>query len=172
MRGRKPKPTHLRLLAGGKERNPLEPKPRGRLVAAPDWFSDEQRIAWNHAIACAPRDMLRRLDQSALTVWVIACDTHRQAAIKLREGGLVTVYKKREPRKTGRPAKGSKKPRVTDTVTQQSVYLSIMNRQAQIMLKAAAELGFTPSSRSRVTAAPDDDETEESKDPLAEFGLA
>jgi hypothetical protein len=40
----------------------------------------------------------------------------------------------------------------------QSAYLAILNKQAQIMLKAAAELGFSPSSRSRVqvTADPKD----------------
>jgi hypothetical protein len=40
----------------------------------------------------------------------------------------------------------------------QSPYLAILNKQAQIMLKAAAELGFSPSSRSRVqvTADPKD----------------
>jgi phage terminase small subunit len=33
----------------------------------------------------------------------------------------------------------------------QSPYLSIINKQAQIMVKAAAEMGFTPSSRSRIS---------------------
>jgi phage terminase small subunit len=37
----------------------------------------------------------------------------------------------------------------------QSPYLAILNKQAQIMLKAGAELGFSPSSRSRVQVMPD-----------------
>jgi hypothetical protein len=32
----------------------------------------------------------------------------------------------------------------------QSPYLAILNKQAQIMLKAGAELGFSPASRTRV----------------------
>ncbi len=33
----------------------------------------------------------------------------------------------------------------------QSPYLAIVNKQAQIMMKAAAEMGFTPASRSRMS---------------------
>ena len=35
-------------------------------------------------------------------------------------------------------------------VPMQSPYLAIANKQAQIMTKAAVEMGFTPASRSRV----------------------
>jgi P27 family predicted phage terminase small subunit len=38
----------------------------------------------------------------------------------------------------------------------QSPYLSIANRQAEIMMRIASEFGFTPASRSRITTpAPD-----------------
>jgi len=36
-------------------------------------------------------------------------------------------------------------------VPMQSPYLAIANKQAQIMTKAATEMGFTPASRSRVS---------------------
>jgi phage terminase small subunit len=36
-------------------------------------------------------------------------------------------------------------------VPMQSPYLAIANKQAQIMTKAAVEMGFTPASRSRIT---------------------
>ena len=32
----------------------------------------------------------------------------------------------------------------------QSPYISIINKQASLMIKAASEMGFTPASRSRV----------------------
>lgn len=66
-----------------------------------------------------------------MTVWVVAEDIHRQAVQAVVKFGLIT--------KT--PTKGD---------PMQNPYLPIVNKQAQIMLKAAAELGFTPSSRSRV----------------------
>jgi P27 family predicted phage terminase small subunit len=38
----------------------------------------------------------------------------------------------------------------------QSPYLSIANRQAEMMLRVASEFGFTPASRSRISAPPPD----------------
>ncbi len=35
----------------------------------------------------------------------------------------------------------------------QSPYLAIINKQAQLLQRAAAEMGFTPASRSRVALA-------------------
>jgi P27 family predicted phage terminase small subunit len=39
----------------------------------------------------------------------------------------------------------------------QSPYLAIANRQAEIMLRVAAEFGFTPASRSRISAPPENE---------------
>jgi phage terminase small subunit len=38
----------------------------------------------------------------------------------------------------------------------QSPYVSIANRQAEIMMRIASEFGFTPASRSRISAPADD----------------
>lgn len=134
MRGAKPKPTHLKLLAGNPGKRPLnrnEPKPQGDLHDAPDWLTDEQKAGWTYAIENAPAGLMKRLDRSALTAFVVAEDLHRQASVAVGKFGLITKS----------PSKGE---------PMQNPYLPIINRQAQIMLKAAAELGFTPSSRSRV----------------------
>lgn len=134
MRGAKPKPTHLKLLAGNPGNRPLnrnEPKPQGDLHDAPDWLTDEQKAGWTYAIENAPSGLMKRLDRSALTAFVVAEDMHRQASVAVGKFGLITKS----------PSKGE---------PMQNPYLPIINRQAQIMLKAAAELGFTPSSRSRV----------------------
>ena len=40
-------------------------------------------------------------------------------------------------------------------VPMQSPYLAIANKQAQIMTKAAIEMGFTPASRSRIAMPAD-----------------
>jgi P27 family predicted phage terminase small subunit len=143
MKGRKPKPTHLKLVAGNPGKRPLneaEPKPKGNLNDPPGWFSDEQRAIWLYAIEHAPPGLLKRLDASVLVVWVVAAEIHQRAALLCRDE-LTTVT----------PEKG---------VVIQSPHLSIVNRQATIMMRAAAELGFTPASRSRVRVgedAPDDD---------------
>jgi P27 family predicted phage terminase small subunit len=38
----------------------------------------------------------------------------------------------------------------------QSPYIAIANRQAEIMMRIASEFGFTPASRSRISAPPKD----------------
>jgi P27 family predicted phage terminase small subunit len=139
MRGRKPIPTHTKELMGNPGKRALnrnEPKPEGDLYAAPGWMSDSQREGWAYAITHAPAGLLKQLDRSILAIWVVAEDLHREAAEKVAQYGLLT----KSPN-AGLPL--------------QSPYLAILNKQAQIMLKAGAELGFSPSSRSRVQVTPD-----------------
>lgn len=135
MRGRKPKPTALRVIEGNPGKRPLnkrEPVAVGELTTPPDWMTDEQKASWTYAIENAPIGVLRMIDQCALVVWVVAEAMHREATMQLAKSTLLTK---------------------TDTgAIIQNPYLPIVNRQAQIMLKAAAEMGFTPSSRSRVVA--------------------
>lgn len=140
MRGRKPKPTHLKLIEGNPGRRPLpksEPKPAGDLTAAPDYFDDDQRATWDHAIANAPLGLLKQLDRDTLAVWVVARVMHAKAVQLQRKLDATSAL----PMLT----------RTRDGNVVQSPYLPIINKQAALMLKAAAELGFTPSSRSRVS---------------------
>jgi P27 family predicted phage terminase small subunit len=134
MRGRKPKPTALKVIAGnpGKRAlNPHEPQPRADLSTAPEWMTQRQRDTWTEVIALAPPGLLKDLDASVFAVWVVAYDLYQEASDKLARTGMLI-----KAPNTGVPM--------------QSPYLAIVNRQAQIMMKAAAEMGFTPASRSRV----------------------
>ena len=134
MRGRKPVPTHLRMIRGnpGKRAvNSNEPMPTGDLLDPPEWMSESQKTGWNYAIENAPRGLLKKLDRSVLVAWVVAEDLHLNAAAMVEKYGLLT-----KAPNTGLPI--------------QSPYLPIVNKQAQIMLKAAEQLGFSPASRSRV----------------------
>jgi len=147
MRGRKPKPTHLRLIEGnpGKRRiNKSEPKPSGRLLAAPPEFSATQRALWDYAIQHAPYGLLTMLDRDVLVVWCVACEMQRRAIAaqaKIDDAGGLPLL-----------------TRTPEGHLVQSPYLPIINRQSAIMLKAAAELGFTPSSRSRIEIPVQDDD--------------
>jgi P27 family predicted phage terminase small subunit len=134
MRGRRPKPTQIKELEGnpGKRKlNRHEPRPEGDLFAAPQWMSESQHEGWAYAVTHAPHGLLKQLDRSILAIWVVAEDLHREAAEKIAKYGLLT----KSPN-AGLPL--------------QSPYLAILNKQAQLMLKAGAELGFSPSSRTRV----------------------
>lgn len=133
MRGRKPTPTHLKLLEGnpGKRAiNKSEPKPTGNLFEAPGWLTDSQKDGWAYAIANAPAGLMKRLDRAMLTMWVVAEDLHRDAAIKVAKSGSVVRTKYGQET--------------------QSPYLSILNRQAVVMVKLASEMGFSPASRTRI----------------------
>ena len=137
MKGRKPKPTKLKELAGfpGHGARPkAEPKPAGDLGDPPAWLTEGQREGWVYALANAPRGMLKRIDRGALVVWVVAEDLHRQASTQQAATGNLLV----KPPKSDFPV--------------QSPYLPIINKQAQIMLKAAEHLGFTPAARPRIGA--------------------
>jgi P27 family predicted phage terminase small subunit len=139
MRGRRPKPTHLKLLEGnpGQRRlNENEPKPAGDLREPPEWFNDEQRRSWSYAIAHAPAGLLKRLDRGILVVWVTAECLHAAAAQKVTAFGMLA-----KSYATGAPIPNP--------------YLTIAAKQAQTMIKAAAELGFTPASRSRISVEPE-----------------
>lgn len=134
MRGRKPKPTWLKVVAGNpgkRELNDAEPVPVGELTDPPEWMTDSQKDGWRYAIASAPPGLLKRLDRSVLVMFVVAEDLHKEAAQKVAEYGAVIKA----------PHSG---------IPMQSPYLAIMNKQAAIMVKAASEMGFSPSSRSRV----------------------
>lgn len=133
MRGRKPKPTHLKLLqgnAGKRAINRNEPQPDGALIEPPGDLPVSALPFWNQAIADAPAGLLRRLDLRVLTVWSIAAWLHSDAARQV--AASVTVLQTKSGELVQHPS------------------LAILNKQAIIMLKAAAEMGFTPSSRSRV----------------------
>lgn len=139
MAGRKPLPTTVKKLKGTLQKcrtNPHEPQPQGDLVEPPEYMADGAKLAWRYAIDCAPPHLLRRLDMSVLEVWACAADLYRKAQMALTKSGLLV----RVP---------------NSTVPVQSPYLAIANKQAQIMTKAATEMGFTPASRSRITMPTD-----------------
>ena len=152
MVGNKPKPTALKRLEGnpgGRKLNDLEPIPEGDLCEVPDWFNEDQAKVWRYAIANMPAGVLKRIDYSILTIWVTAECMHREALLKVGASSMVVKTK--------------------DNNAIQNPYLSIANRQAQIMLKAASELGFSPSARPKLQIEPGSYGNSKYIDPLDEF---
>ena len=106
--------------------------PEGLLVEPPDYMPEGAKAAWRYALECAPPTLIRKLDMSVLEIWACAADLYRQAQAGIGKTGLLVKA----------PHSG---------VPMQSPYLAIANKQAQIMTKAAIEMGFTPASRSRIS---------------------
>ena len=133
MRGRKPSPTWLKVVSGNPGKRPLnhdEPRPSGDLKDPPDWFSPRQRIIWDQCIRNAPAGLLKLLDATVLEVFVVAKQIHEDAAMKVEKFGAVV--------------------KLEDGSPMRSPFIGVMNQQAAFMLKCCAEMGFTPSARSRV----------------------
>jgi len=82
----------------------------------------------------APLAMLKLLDRELLMIWAVAADTYRIAAQRVAKFGMVTKS----------PLQG---------LPIQNPYLPILNKQAAIMIKIAAELGFSPVARARLAGA-------------------
>lgn len=135
MKGRKRKPSALHELHGNPSKLNMkkrrEPHAPGSLDEPPDWMTEDQKEAWRYAVTNAPLGILRAADRGTLAVWVVAEDTHRRAARQLQGGLLVQQGEQTIP----------------------SPFVSILNKQALIMVKAASELGFTPVARARLAGA-------------------
>lgn len=144
MGGRKPLPTRIKQIKGTLQpcrTNVHEPIPEGMLVDPPEYMTEGAKAAWRYAIESAPPTLIKKLDMSVLEVWACAADLYRQAQIGIGKTGLLI-----KAPNTGVPM--------------QSPYLAIANKQAQIMSRAAVEMGFTPASRSRISLPPGDSDPE------------
>lgn len=142
MRGHQ-KPTVLKNLHGSDQpRNQLEPIPEGKLTeqpqaTCPEHFNDDQRAAWDYAVTHSPPGMLKLIDAPTLESWVIAHCLHRRATMELnKRSGINVLLAKNGTQLVPQPL------------------ISLINKQALIMVKLASELGFTPVSRPRIGGGP------------------
>jgi P27 family predicted phage terminase small subunit len=138
MRGRKPKPTELKLVSGNPGKRKIEPRADslGGVPKAPRFLSREARAEWNRLTAdLAAMGVLGRENRATLAIYcqnwarMVAAELHVNA-----NGPIVPA-----PR-TGVPM--------------HNPYLAVANRAADVVARLASEFGLTPSSRSRVGAAP------------------
>ncbi len=89
MRGRKPKPTHLKLLEGnpGKRRiNPVEPKPEVRVPTCPAHLNPSAKAEWKRlAREMHVLRIISDLDRAALAAYCQAYGRWVEAERKLKE---------------------------------------------------------------------------------------
>lgn len=134
--GRKPTPTALRLLRGNPTKrafNRFEPPTEPlQQMSAPAWLAGEQLAKWHDVTReLADAGMLSTAYRDVITVYCVAWARWRTALQKLVEfGDLIKA-----------PRSGLAIP---------SPYLGIANKAQHDMLQAQAEMGLTPTSRTRV----------------------
>jgi P27 family predicted phage terminase small subunit len=140
MRGRRPKPTRIKALTGNPGKRPLnahEPRPEPALPECPPELSPAAQREWARlAGELSKLNLITNLDRGALATYCGAYGMWAEAMEQIQKYGTMV----KSP--SGFPI--------------QSPYLSIANRQAEIMMRIASEFGFTPASRSRISAPPQD----------------
>jgi P27 family predicted phage terminase small subunit len=154
MRGRKPKPTHLKLVTGnpGKRRlNPAEPRPASAGVPAPPAeLSDEAKTEWRRVARGLHRiGLLTGVDRAALAAYCQAWGRWRQAEHALAEMAMRD------------PLTRALMVRTKDGNLIQNPLVGIANKAMADMVRYAAEFGMTPSARSRIGAAPNPNDKED-----------
>ncbi|WP_375173706.1 phage terminase small subunit P27 family [Pseudooceanicola sp.] len=137
MRGRKPKPTALKLLEGNPGGRPInhdEPKPTRSRPTCPSHLSPTAKAEWKRiAEEMENVGLLTRIDRVALAVYCQAYGKWVEAERKLAETPPLL--------------------KMPSGYIQVSPWVTISNKQAELMAKYMAELGLTPSARSRLSVS-------------------
>lgn len=137
MRGRRPKPTRLKVLTGNPGKRPLnpdEPRPQVVIPECPPELGAVARREWDRlSVELASLGLLTNLDRSALAAYCGAYALWAEATEAIHKYGTMV----KSP--SGYPI--------------QSPYVAIANRQAELMMRIASEFGFTPASRSRISTS-------------------
>ena len=146
-RGRKPKPSKLRLLQGNAGKRPInkrEPQPAPSVPDPPEHLSELARQEWTRmAGQLATLGLLTDLDRAAFAAY---CQTYAR-----------WIDAEEAIKKTGTIVKAPSNYPIL------SPYLSIANRALDQMRAFMTEFGLTPSSRSRIAVGPRP-ETDEMED--------
>lgn len=138
MRGRKPTPTALRLIGGNPGNRPFnrnEPKPKPDMPTCPSHLCAAGKAEWKRvAHGMKALGMLTRLDRAVLAGYCNAYGRWAEAERKLSEMPMLL--------------------KMPSGYIQQNPWVTIANKQMELMLKFGSELGLSPTTRSRVSVAP------------------
>jgi len=147
VRGRKPLPSHLKLVKGT-ARGALKKSKRDQIEVAPSlpmpppWLSDEAKVEWGRVgqILYNLR-LLSEIDTAALAAYCDCYATWRRASEALQE------MAKNDQLTRGLLIKTSNGNAI------QNPLIGIINKAKSDIVRYAAEFGMTPSARARIDAA-------------------
>jgi P27 family predicted phage terminase small subunit len=135
MRGRKPKPTLYKELAGNPGHRPLndrEPVPPSELPECPEHLQGEARSEWFRiGGALKVMDLLTSADHALIEAYCVTYARWLDAEEMVKKYGIIVKS----------PNKG---------FPMTSPYLHVANSSMEQLRKLAVEFGLTPSSRSRI----------------------
>lgn len=146
-RGRKPKPTALKVIEGNPGKRPLnklEPKPENKAPKCPSWLEKEAKKEWRRmSKVLEALGILTEVDSAAFAGYCQAYARWKEAEEFLSKHG--TIFK------------------TPSGYIQQVPQVSIAQTYLKIMKDFCSEFGLTPSSRSRIVA---NDKLTENDDPM------
>ena len=135
-RGRKPKPTAIKILEGNPGKRPLnrfEPTYRKKAPPCPSWLNDEAKREWRRlAGTMEAMGVLTEADMETFATYCDAYSKWREATEFLDQHGFIF--------------------KTPSGYIQQVPQVSIAQTYGKIMTKIATEFGLTPASRSRIIA--------------------
>jgi P27 family predicted phage terminase small subunit len=138
MRGRKPTPTHLKLLHGNPGKRALnqnEPLPAQKAPTCPSHLCPPAKAEWRRlASQLSVLRILTELDRAALAAYCQAYGRWVEAERKLHTTPMLL--------------------KLPSGYVQQNPWLTIANKQLELMHKYLTEFGLSPVARSRVSIAP------------------
>lgn len=144
-RGRKPKPTALKMLEGnpgGRPLNTKEPRPGKKAPRCPSWLEDEAKKEWKRmAKVLEQMGLLTEMDMAAFAGYCQAYARWKEAGEFLTQHGSMV--------------------RTPNGYLQQVPQVSIAQTNMKIMLKFCEQFGLTPSARSRIVGGENSDEEDE-----------
>lgn len=136
-RGRKPKPTALKILEGNPGRRPLninEPKPEKKALKCPVWLEPEAKKEWRRMSKTLEAiGVLTEVDNAAFEGYCQAYARWKEAEEFLTKHG--TIFK------------------TPSGYIQQVPQVSIAQTYLKIMKDFCSEFGLTPAARSRIAVS-------------------
>lgn len=149
-RGRKPKPTALKVLEGNPGKRPLnlnEPKPEKKAPKCPSWLEPEAKKEWRRMSKVLETiGVLTDVDLAAFSGYCQAYSRWKEAEEFLTKHG--TIFK------------------TPSGYIQQVPQVSIAQTYLKIMKDFCSEFGLTPSARTRINIGSDKNNSE---DPMEEI---
>lgn len=138
MRGRKPKPTAVKVAAGNPGKRPLNPaeaRPDPSRPNCPRWLSDPAKREWKRvATRLHEAGLLTYVDRSLLAAYCQAYGRWVEAELEIAEQPLVLESDKGN--------------------LYQNPWVGVARSAMTDMIKVATEFGISPSARSRIRVQP------------------
>ena len=149
-RGRKPKPTALKILEGNPGKRPLndkEPQPEKKAPRCPSWLEPEAKKEWKRmAKTLEAIGVLTEIDMAAFAGYCQAYARWKEAEEFLSKHG--TIFK------------------TPSGYIQQVPQVSIARNYLQTMKDFCSEFGLTPAARTRIRADVVETETDDPMEKL------